>query len=130
MIRFFDQFWLPSFFCPKNAEIDEFYWLTFLKGGERMGKMKYIEIQVQEILQGNFDARDDDNILFYEYLKAQDYADFGALADQIMETKMITKFKSVARVRRKLQEHNPLLWGKKRQERMDAQEIFKQYARE
>jgi hypothetical protein len=94
-----------------------------------MGRMKYIEIQVQEILEGNIETRDDDNLLVCEYLKSLDYDDFTGIAEQIKEKKIATKFKSVERARRKLQEHNPLLRGERWIERHQAQEDFKEYAR-
>jgi hypothetical protein len=92
--------------------------------------MKQVEITVQEILFGNPDARDCDNLLFSEFLKNQKYDDFSDLADQIMEKKIATKLKSVERARRKLQEHNPELRGEAWERRHKAQEDFIQYARE
>lgn len=92
--------------------------------------MKYIELIVLDILSNNPEARDDDDLLFCEYLKTIDYEDFSDLAEQIRCRKILSKFKSVARARRKLQQGNPFLWGKRRWDRQEAQEAFETYARE
>jgi hypothetical protein len=99
-----------------------------LEGGEHLGRMKVVESMVYDILKECPEARDDDDLLFCLYLRSLDYDDFSDLAEQIMKKKMMPKFKSVERARRKLQENNPLLWGTRRAERMEAQEVYRKYA--
>lgn len=82
------------------------------------------------ILFENPDARDDDNLLVCEYLKTLDYEDFTDVAELIKEKKIATKFKTVERVRRKLQEHNPDLRGKEWMKRHMAKDDFRHYSTE
>jgi hypothetical protein len=107
-----------------------FFFAYFLKGGGHLGRMKVVEAMVQSILEDVPATRDDDDLLFCIYLKSLDYDDFSILAEQIITKKMMPKFKSVERARRKLQEKNPALWGTRRAERMEAQKDFRDYARD
>jgi hypothetical protein len=95
-----------------------------------MKRFKYVEIKVDDILHDYPEARDDDNLLFCLYLKQLQYKDFGAIAEEIQANKMATMFKTVERVRRKLQANNPTLRGEVWYKRHQAQEDFIRYAKE
>lgn len=95
-----------------------------------MKKLKHIELKVHEILLENPDARDDDNLLVSEYLKSLGYGDFTEIANEILNKKIATMFKTVERTRRKVQEKNPDLRGEVWIRRHLAQEDFVQYALE
>jgi hypothetical protein len=95
-----------------------------------MKRFKYVEVKIDDILHGNPQARDDDNLLFSLYLKQLEYKDFETIAEEIRINKIATMFKTVERVRRKLQANNPILRGEAWYKRHQAQEDFIQYAKE
>jgi hypothetical protein len=92
-------------------------------------KLKHTEVKVNDILLNNPDARDDDNLLLGEYLKALNPS-FAYVAKEIFDKKIATTFKTVERTRRKLQEKNPELRGESWKKRHLAQEDYVQYALE
>ena len=95
-----------------------------------MSRLKQIESYVEEILFQNPDARDDDNLLFAEFLKAQKHHDYTEVADLIEIGKLATMLKSVERARRKLQQHNEKLRGEVWRKRHKAQDEYINYAKE
>lgn len=97
---------------------------------KKIAKFKYVEMKVDDILHDCPEARDDDNLLLCLYLKQIEYKDFGAIAEEIHANKIATMFKTVERVRRKLQANNPLLRGEAWYRRHEAQEDFIQYAKD
>ena len=95
-----------------------------------MSRLKQIEAHVEDILFQNPDARDCDNLLFAQYLKALDHYDFTEVAEMIEFGKLVTLMKTVERARRKLQQHNEDLRGDTWRKRHKAQDEYIQYAKE
>lgn len=95
-----------------------------------MSRLRHVESFVEEILFQNPDARDDDNLLFAEFLKAQKHHDYTEVADAIEIGKLATMLKSVERARRKLQQHNDELRGEVWRKRHNAQDEYIRYSQE
>lgn len=91
--------------------------------------------RVRRILKENFEARDDDKLLYYlvckEYCEEQGYdVDHIEFRVVMFEKKCkIPNMESVRRVRCKLQEEDKSLWGNRRQERMEAQAAYLDFVR-
>jgi len=103
---------------------------TTLEGGELLNRLKQIEAHVEDILFHNPDARDNDNLLFAEYLKVLNQYDFIEVAETIKRNNLVTIMKTVERARRKLQQHNEDLRGEVWRQRHKAQDEFIQYSKD
>ena len=92
--------------------------------------------RIRRILTENFEARDNDNLLYYivckEFCEERGYnVDNLPYRTVMFEKKCrIPNFESVGRCRRKLQEEDKSLWGNRRQERMDAQAAYVEFTRQ
>lgn len=95
-------------------------------------RLKKIKDVVKEILEENFEARDNDQILYYEFCKklceAEGYEIDKISFKSVMFDKVITfpNYESVSRCRRKLQENDTSLWGERREERMALADDFRE----
>jgi hypothetical protein len=102
---------------------------------EKFTSLEKMKNRVRRILTENFEARDDDKLLYYlvckEYCEEQGYnVDDIPYRVVMFEKKCrIPNYETVGRCRRKLQEEDKSLWGNRRQERMEAQEAFVEFAR-
>ena len=88
-----------------------------------MARLQYIKKRVETILQNDFEARDDDRYLYYLVCKQ---------IRSVMMNKeiLLPNTESVRRCRQKLQEENENLWGNRREERMQLQGEYIDFARE
>jgi hypothetical protein len=97
----------------------------------RIGK---IENRVIEILNKYPAAKDDDNLLMTYYLGEYDdefkHIDIYEIQFFILQYRIFTTFKSIERVRRKIQEKNPSFRGTRWLIRHMAQTEFINYANE
>jgi hypothetical protein len=92
-------------------------------------KFRYVENKVNEILKTAPATRDDDNLLLISYLQTLDDFEIPeGVIEFILNERIATKFKTVERVRRKLQEKNPALRGSAWLKRHETQADFIQYA--
>ena len=96
---------------------------------------KHLKNRIEKILRNNFETRDSDKALYYEVCK-EICAENGYNIDQIaFKAVMLDKVvvlptpETVSRLRRLLQEHDPSLWGNRREERMRAQEDYIDFVR-
>jgi hypothetical protein len=97
-----------------------------LKGGENVK----VETKIIEILNTQPESKDDDNLLFAEYLvnHYQDEfrpEDLSFLCGSIIQHRLATVFSTLRRQRQKVQETFPNLRGSKWNERHQMAEEFK-----
>ena len=94
-------------------------------------KLRYIENRVIELMNTFPATKDDDNLLLAHYLKTfktNEKSSEVEVADFIVLEKVATTFKTIERVRRKVQNKYPNLRGKAWAKRHKAQEDFIEYA--
>ena len=99
-------------------------------------RLMCLKEKIENILENNYEARDNDKILYYEVCK--DFCllqgidvDSLTLRQAMFDKKLILpNMESVRRCRQKIQEENPKLWGDRREERMQAMAIYEEFSRE
>lgn len=101
---------------------------------EMVKKLNKICNRVEHILQNNYEARDDDRLLYYLVCKQicseQDMNIDRLSFKSVMMNKNIKlpNYESVRRSRQKIQEANPSLWGDRKMEREALQEAYKKFS--
>lgn len=84
------------------------------------------------ILNEHVSARNDDNVLYYHFLRAEGFSTRMSLENFLLRDSLYyPKFETITRVRRKLQEKYPELRPTKNEQirREEAEEDFRRYAR-
>ena len=101
-----------------------------------MSNLYRLETEVANILSTQPTTRDDDNLLYYELCEAICNKRKTTLSTmsffQVMHDKSLKlpSMASVTRCRRKLQQEDINLWGKRRQERYMLQSNYVDYSRD
>lgn len=99
-----------------------------------MNKIKRVLPIVETALWVFPEVRDDDRLLYFTVcsrilkIRGENIADY--TVEQFLTTNNLPPFETVRRARQKLQAEIPSLRGKRRAERMERQEVFRQFARE
>ena len=94
--------------------------------------MKDYYTTVRQILLDNPATRDDDMLLFGAFLAKYMIVHPDETFYEVMSTakqRKIPSYESITRARRKVQEKEPLLQGKRRKARMEEEAIFHEYYR-
>ncbi len=76
-----------------------------------MGRLNVLENKIRKLLVNYPEARNDDNVLIYQYLKEYHDIDLISVKDLFLNGRKlgIPSFESITRCRRKIQEHSPYL---------------------
>lgn len=94
--------------------------------------MKNYYSTVRQILLENPAARDDDMLLYGAFLAKFMIISVDETFYHVMQTakaRKIPSYESITRARRKVQEQEPLLQGKRRKQRMEEEAIYHDYYR-
>ena len=94
--------------------------------------MKDYYTTVRQILLDNPATRDDDMLLYGSFLAKYMIVHPSETFYEVMSTakqRKIPSYESITRARRKVQEKEPLLQGKRRKARMEEEAIFHEYYR-
>lgn len=97
-----------------------------------MGRISKYDNVVLCILNDHAEARDDDYVLYYYFLREEGFTMRMNLENFLLgDSHYYPKFETIARVRRKLQEEYPELRPSKNEQirREEAEEDFRRYAR-
>lgn len=97
-----------------------------------MGRISKYDNVVLCILNEHVSARNDDNVLYYHFLRAEGFSTRMSLENFLLgDSLYYPKFETITRVRRKLQEKYPELRPTKNEQirRDEAEEDFRRYAR-
>lgn len=98
-----------------------------------MAKISVIETRVKEILENSPTTRENDNLLYVTYLEEYHYIDFNRQTFVNYERYGLPSFKSIERVRRKIQneEGKYKASGDIERKRVEAEQKYKkQYSRD
>ena len=87
-----------------------------------------IESKVLNILIVNPEARDNDRLLFVEYIKRHNPDLVKRGYAEVMLSGELPNYEGITRARRKLQEKHPELRGRKYEQRNHKQDDYVQYA--
>lgn len=99
-----------------------------------MNKIKRVLPIVENSLWLFPETRDDDKLLYFAVcthileVRGETIADY--TVEQFLTTNNLPPFETVRRARQKIQAEVPSLRGKRRAERMERQEVFRQFAKE